>query len=328
MGSPKPGHSTRPTDSEDEIVERIRVLLGGGTPVLGLDDDCAVVALPGGGSVVVSVDSVVEGVHVDLDLCHPSDVGWKGLMRAASDLAAMGATPVGALVALCIPGGATHGAVSVSVMEGVAEAARAIECPVVGGDVSSGPTLVVSVTVLGSAEGGVQPLVHRSGAGAGDGLYVTGPCGASAAGLRLLRRGDLGEGAGAGVYAAAAAYRRPWARLEEGLAAREAGAKAMIDISDGLALDLHRLADRSHLGFALDEVPLAPEATEDEALGGGEDYELLVAMDPSHAAGYERRCADAGLRPPVRIGTLVGDITSRTWRGAPVGRLGWQHEIG
>src|ERR1700677_3398549 len=89
---------------EDETLERIRLALGGGIEAPGLRDDAALVEVPGGGSLVVSVDSVVDGVHVDLDLCSPADVGWKALMGALSDLAAMGARPVGALVALCVPG--------------------------------------------------------------------------------------------------------------------------------------------------------------------------------------------------------------------------------
>ena len=101
MGSPKLGRTTRLV--EDEILERIRQTLGGGIEPAGLRDDAAVVDVPGGGPLVVSVDSVVEGIHVDLALCSPGDVGWKALMGALSDLAAMGARPVGALVALCVP---------------------------------------------------------------------------------------------------------------------------------------------------------------------------------------------------------------------------------
>ena len=101
MGSPKPGH--RRSLSEDEMLELIRRTLGRGIETAGLRDDAASVAVPGGGSIVVSVDSVVEGVHVDLALCSAADVGWKAVMGALSDLAAMGARPLAALVALCAP---------------------------------------------------------------------------------------------------------------------------------------------------------------------------------------------------------------------------------
>ena len=111
-------------------------MLENGIEAFGLRDDAAVLGLPAGGPLVVSVDSVVEGVHVDLSLCSPGDVGWKALMGALSDLAAMGATPLAALVALCVPGGAGDGELALGVMAGVAEASAASGCPVVGGDVS------------------------------------------------------------------------------------------------------------------------------------------------------------------------------------------------
>ena len=231
-------------------------MVGNGIGAFGLRDDAAVVDVPGGGSVVVSVDSTVEGVHVDLSVCTAADVGWKALMGALSDLAAMGASPLGALVALCVPGGSGHGEVALGVMGGVAEASTATGCPVVGGDVSAAGELVVAVTVLGTVEGD-GTAVSRSGASAGDAVLVTGPCGGSAAGLRELRAG-AGSGSGSG---SGEAYRRPVARLREGEAARRAGAHAMIDVSDGLALDLHRLADASGVGFALDDVPVAEGAT-------------------------------------------------------------------
>ncbi|HEY6477660.1 MAG TPA: AIR synthase related protein, partial [Polyangia bacterium] len=97
-------------------------MLGNGIEAFDLRDDAAVLTIPGAGPLVVSVDSVVEGVHVDLAICSPGDVGWKALMGALSDLAAVGATPLGALVALCVPGGSGDGRLALGVMEGVAEA--------------------------------------------------------------------------------------------------------------------------------------------------------------------------------------------------------------
>ena len=136
-------------------------MVGNGIEAFGLRDDAAVLGLRGGGPLVVSVDSVVEGVHVDLSLCSPADVGWKALMGALSDLAAMGAAPLGALVALCVPGGSGEGDLALGVMAGVAEASAATGCPVVGGDVSGSATLVVAVTVLGTVEAGGHPAVPR-----------------------------------------------------------------------------------------------------------------------------------------------------------------------
>ena len=292
-------------------------MVGNGIEAFGLRDDAAVLDLSAGRPLLASVDSVVEGVHVDLSLCSPDDVGWKALMGALSDLAAMGAAPLGALVALCVPGGSGEGELALGVMGGVAEASAVAGCPVVGGDVSESGVLVVAVTVLGTVEDGGAP-VSRSGARPDDVLFLTGPCGGSAAGLRALR---TGTGAGA-------AYRRPLARLREGQVARRAGAHAMIDVSDGLSLDLHRLADASGVGFRLDEVPAADGATLDEALGGGEDYELLLAVSGPEADGLINAFEQDGLRLPARVGTVVADPTLRLFGDGPLERLGWQHRLG
>ena len=107
-------------------------------------------------------------MHVDLSLCSPADVGWKALMGALSDLAAMGAAPLGALVALCVPGGAGEGELALGVMAGVAEASAAAGCPVVGGDVSESGVLMVAVTVLGTSMDGGRRRSSRSGARPGD----------------------------------------------------------------------------------------------------------------------------------------------------------------
>jgi thiamine-monophosphate kinase len=316
VGSPKP------TDlpaiaGEDDLLQFIRGILGSGIEAFGLRDDAALVGVPGGGSLVVSVDSVVEGVHVDLSLCTPADVGWKALMGAVSDLAAMGASPIGALIALCVPGGSGNGALALGVIEGVAEASTTARCPIVGGDVSGAGQLVVGVTVLGSVVPGEFP-VTRAGATAGDAILVTGPCGGSAAGLRQLRaHAGLGQ-----------AYRRPVARLREGDAARRGGATAMIDVSDGLALDLHRLADASGVGFELGDVPVAEGATLEEALGGGEDYELVFTLAAANQELLEAAFEAEGLRPPIRIGVVAAEATERTHQGKPLARLGWQHRLG
>jgi thiamine-monophosphate kinase len=324
VGSPKLGRMSRLV--EDETLQRIRHALGGGIEAGGLRDDAAAVAVPNGGPVIVSVDSVVDGVHVDLGLCSPHDVGWKALMGALSDLAAMGARPIGALVALCVPEAAGGGEMTLGVMEGVAQASQASGCPVVGGDVSAAGVLVVSVTVMGTVDGGTP--VPRSGAAAGDVILVTGPCGGSAAGLRVLRSGAEVAGLDRVEAALAAAYRRPVARLAEGEAARRVGASAMIDVSDGLALDLHRLADVSGVGFTLDSVPVAEGATVDDALGGGEDYELVVVIGAGLADACARSWAGAGLRPLHRIGVVTADPSERTLRGRDLAQLGWQHRLG
>ncbi len=314
------------------MLQRIRGLVENGIEAFDLRDDAAVLDVAAG-PLVLSVDSVVEGVHVDLSVCSPGDVGWKALMGALSDLAAMGAAPLGALVALCVPGRSGEGELALGVTAGVAEASGASGCPVLGGDVSGAGELVVAVTVLGTVPGadgaaGSGP-VPRSGARAGDVVLVSGPCGASAAGLRQLRAGAPGApGADGAELDAGRAYRRPVARLREGEAARRAGVHAMIDVSDGLALDLHRLADASGVGFELDEVPVAPGATPEEALGGGEDYELVLAAAPGTVDALCAHFEDAGLRMPRPIGVIGADPSVRLLRGEPLARLGWQHRVG
>jgi len=277
---------------------------------LWIGDDAAVVPPPVG-SLVLSTDAAVAGVHADLDLVGLDDLGWKALTAAVSDLGAMGAIPRWALVTLCLPAGTDLDRLG----RGLADASAAWACPVVGGDLTTAAQVVVSVSVAGDLVGD-RPAVTRAGASAGDTLFVTGPLGASAAGLRLLRAGTT-------TGTPVAAHRRPTARLVEGRTARDAAATAMMDVSDGLALDLHRLADASGVGFVLDHVPVASGATLDEALGGGEDYELIVATaDPDGlAAAFDA----VGLRRPLPIGRCIADPAERLLDGQPVRRVGWQH---
>ncbi|MGH9083667.1 MAG: AIR synthase-related protein [Acidimicrobiales bacterium] len=123
-----------------------------------------------------------------------------------------------------------------------------------------------------------------------------------------------------------AAHRRPLARLDEGVVARLAGATAMIDVSDGLSIDLHRLADASSVGFRLDRVPVAEGATDDEALAGGEDYELVIAI--ADVVRLQRALAAAGLRPGIVVGACTADPAERLLAGRPLARRGWVHQLG
>jgi thiamine-monophosphate kinase len=293
------------------------------TGQIWIGDDAAVVAPPAG-PLVLATDAAVAGVHADLSLVGLDDLGWKALTAAVSDVGAMGGRPTHALVALCVPPGTDLDALAA----GVAEASGEWRCPVVGGDLSTAGQVVVSVAVAGVLDGDLPP-VTRGGASPGDRLLVTGPLGGSAAGLRLLReRATAPAGWRAPSYAAALvdAHLRPRARLAEGQAARSAGASAMIDVSDGLSIDLHRLADASGVGFRLVDVPVANGATRKDGLGGGEDYELVVATaDPD---GLAAAFASSGLRSPVTIGRCTTDPRERLLDGEPLPRLGWQHPVG
>ena len=330
----------------------------GRTPPPGeiwIGDDAALVMDSGGAPILLATDLVVAGVHVDLDLCTLSDLGFKAIMVTVSDLAAMGARPDHLLVSVAAPPGTDFELLA----SGMAQAAADTGAVVVGGDLSTAPVVVVSVAVTGSIVPGQGPgtgfgagaasgpgtgsgagaasgagaglsspsALTRSGARAGDRLFVTGPLGASAAGLRLLLEGTALRSAPSSLTALTAAllqaHRRPVARLAEGEAARLAGATAAIDISDGLSADVRHLADASGVGVALDLVPVAPGARDDEALGGGEDYELIVATgDPDRLVGAFEA---AGLRKPIAIGGCTGDPEERTLAGSDLPDIGWRH---
>jgi thiamine-monophosphate kinase len=300
---------------EDDVLDRIAKIVAQDTMAVGetyIGDDAAVLK-PFVGEAIISTDVSVFGVHLEESLFAIEDLGYKAVMAALSDLAAMGARPRGLVVAVTGPTGTDLDALH----QGVAEAALLANTPVVGGDLSRGRDVSVAVTVFGECPG--RGAVLRSGARPGDELLVTGPLGRAAAGLRRRREGaDLSD-------ELVEAHRRPWPRLSEGMAARGAHAHAMIDLSDGIGLDLHRLADASGVGFALDELPVAQGATEDEAISGGEDYELLIATnDPGR---LRMVFVDRGLRAPLTIGVVLEDPLTRTLRGDEFERRGFEHEL-
>lgn len=302
-----------------------------------IGDDAAVVCLTGTGTLLLALDEVVAGVHADLGLTSLADFGWKAMASCLSDIAAMGGLPDHALVGVAAPKGVDLD----ELYEGIGAAAEEFSCPVVGGDLSGAPGLVVTVAATGSCDG---PPVLRSGARPGDQVWVTGPLGSSAAGLRLLRAGGGASaggggrgveggadtpwthGAGGRIGTAVAArlassHARPVPRIAEGTAARLAGATAMIDVSDGLSIDLEHLARSSEVGVDLDRVPVAEGAALQEALGGGEDFELLFCVPP----GASVEAAFAGLRPPVRIGTCTAERGRVRLAGRDLPRAGWEH---
>ena len=296
---------------EFRVIERLRRLLPEPPPgQTWIGDDAAVVPPPTG-RLVLTCDAVVAGVHADLALVGLDDLGWKALSVSVSDVAAMGCRPLYALVTVCGPP-----ETDIDLLyAGIAEAAERYGCPVVGGDLAGAPQLVVSVSVAGETGDGAPVL--RAGARPGDRVFVTGQLGASAAGLRLLREGSQDP--------VTMAHRRPLARVAEGTAARTAGASAMVDVSDGLSADVAHLAGASGVGVALAVVPVAGRATPEEALGGGEDYELVfTAPDPGDVAAA---FAEAGLRPPLAIGVCTTDPAERSLAGKPLASAGWEHDF-
>jgi thiamine-monophosphate kinase len=275
------------------------------------------------GGLVVATDPMVEGVHFLRSLTTLADAGWKALARNVSDVAAMGAVPWRCVVSVV---GASEEDL-VALYDGLLEAASHWSCPVVGGDLASGPGLVVTVTLLGRLPEGAAPLL-RSGARAGDGLYVSRPLGLGAAGLRHLRddpeamggwrRPRPPDGTAPGLSRAARWYARPGPDVAFALDVRAAGATAAIDVSDGLAQDLDHIARASGVGFRLDRVPVHEEATLEEALHGGDDYQLAFSCpDPG----------DGDVVPGIRIGTCTEDPDERTIEGRPLAVTGWEHPM-
>jgi thiamine-monophosphate kinase len=284
-----------------------------------IGDDAAVVTL-GEQDVrwLMATDLVVAGVHFDLDLSDLEDVGYKALMVTISDFAAMGTRPAYALASVAAPAGTelTH------LGAGLAEAARDTGTVVVGGDLSESPVLVVSTAAFGDGHGTMAPLL-RSAARPGDHLFVTGPLGRSAAGLRILRRG--GTSSTPEEDGLIRAHRRPVARVAEGQIARASGAAAAIDLSDGLTSDVIQLARSSRVGVALHDLPVAPGATREEALHGGEDYELLIATGEPDA--LIEAFAGAGVAPPLPIGSCTARPGEYSLDGGPLPPGGWRHRF-
>ncbi len=245
---------------------------------VGPGDDAAVLA----GGWVVSTDLSIEHVHFRTEWLSHREAGYRATAAALSDLAAMAAEPVGVLVSLAVPDAPEREDLAVELYGGVAEAAGASGAAVLGGDLTRSPgPWIVDVTVVGRAD----PPVLRSGAAAGDEIWVTGVLGAPAAAVRIWREGGVPS------EALRAAFRRPVPRIPEARwLCERAGVRALVDLSDGLAGDAGHLAAASAVGVVLDleAVPVAGAAAEalgagaalDAALHGGEDYELLVAARP------------------------------------------------
>jgi thiamine-monophosphate kinase len=285
-----------------------------------IGDDAAVLPGTGPGWLLFAADTAVGGVHADLTLTSLDDFGWKAMTSSVSDLAAMGAEPGHALVTVA----GLPGTDLTSLYDGLGAAASAYGCPIVGGDLANADSLVVTVAVTGYC---AEPPVLRSGARPGDEVWVTGPLGGSAAGLRAYRLAAQGLPVGDELTpderrSLLAAHARPRALLAAGRAARLAGATAMIDVSDGLVADLGHISSRSRVGVRLESVPVARGATLDEALGGGEDFALVFCAPV--AAPVER--SFARLPPPLRIGVCTDDPSERTLQGRPLPDVGWQHQ--
>lgn len=322
--------------TEDALIASLRDLVRAPhrRVLIGIGDDAAVWQPSRSHRSVITTDALVEGVHFNLQTMPLADVGWRSMTSNLSDAAAIGARPVLATVALMLPATLDEGAV-LELYSGIAAAASEAGCAIAGGDLSRAPVLALSITVVGE----VRPsnLKTRSGGRPGDVLAVTGPLGASRAGLdcadneSMLSQPLRDEALGA--------HRRPKARWREGLwLSASANVHAMMDLSDGLATDARRLCAASRCAGRIDSVPVArcaqaaaaalgfdPQAY---ALAGGEDFELLLAVQPrafGHLAGrYAKRFG----RKLERVGDLregSGLFMRKGGREEPVTATGWDH---
>lgn len=240
-----------------------------GDAASGIGDDAAILDLASGERLVVSTDTAVLDVHFRREWLSAEEIGFRSTMAALSDLAAMAARPVGVLLALTLPRDWSEQLEPLA--RGVGEAARHCSVPIVGGDLTSGRELSLTITVLGGA---ARPL-SRAAARDGDHVYVTGILGGPAAAVRAWY---------AGAQPSAwcrARFARPSARIREALWLAERGAHAMIDISDGLGSELRHLAraSRARLRVDLDRVPRGPGVEWADAIRGGDELELLFTAN-------------------------------------------------
>jgi thiamine-monophosphate kinase len=248
--------------------------------IVGVEHDAAQIA-----GLVLTQDALVEGVHFRLDRLSWADLGWRAAVVNLSDLAASGAAPLGLLVSLALPPDTVLADV-IALYEGIAETGVAV----VGGDTTAAAEVVVSVTAVGRS----ARVPGRAGAMPGDLLVVTGPLGGAGAAFRRER------------------YVRPPLRLDEGRALASS-AHALVDLSDGLAVDAGHVARRSaaRLVIELDDVPLAPGATIAD-LGFGEDFELLAAVPDAQGFDVIGR-VEAGAGVELRRAGATYDLR------------GWEH---
>ncbi len=300
---------------EFELLAKLRERLPPAGPRVrvGSGDDAAV-TVPGGAT-ATSVDALVEGVHFRREQATLAQIGHKALASALSDLAAMGAEAGEAYVIVGVPPDLGEDG-CLELIDAIVAIATQTGTTLAGGDVTRAPVLTLAVTVVGHAASAEQ-LVGRGGAEPGDALVLTGQIGGAAAGLLLLERPDLA----AAVPERTAERLRlrqlvPTPRLAAGRALASAGARAMIDLSDGLGGDARHLSKESGVGIEIDagKLPLADGVTKvaaaagrgalELAVAGGEDYELLAALPPGR---LDEAAARIGEAAETRL-TQVGEV--------------------
>lgn len=311
---------------EDELTAAIAKLVSRdhSRVCLSIGDDAAAWQPSRSNRSVITTDALIENVHFSLAYMSFTEVGWRAMAANLSDIAAMGARPVLATVALGIPADATQEQV-LRLYDGLDACAKYAGAEIVGGDLTRAPSWTLAITVIGEVR--ATNLKTRSGARDGDVLAVTGPVGASFAGLNILR-GELTLASDV-QKTAIAAHTHPIPRVREGAwLGAQASVRAMMDCSDGLSTDLARLARASGVRARLEVIPVAPGATPEYALSGGEDFELLVSVAGrafKHVAARYRARFERDL---LRIGTVEageGVVVVKQGSEEPLTTTGWEH---
>ena len=323
------------TGEERIIAEFLAPLTMGDAGALGLRDDCAVLMPPPGHELVLTTDSLIEGVHF-----LPGDVpAFKALAVNVSDLVAKGASPRAYLLTLALPAVPTR-AFMLQLAGDLAEAQAVFGCHLVGGDTDRTPgPLTLTIAAIGTVLQG--QTVRRTGAREGDALFLTGTIGDAALGLKLRHNREVADAAGLDAVARehlSARFSRPQPLLATAALVRRY-ARAAMDVSDGLVKDLSRLAAASQVKAiaSIERVPIsapaasmvaAGVATRTELLTGGEDYEVLFTVAPEQVEAMTR-FASRNAIPVTQIGETVAGAGVE-WRNKSGGSVefevgGWDH---
>lgn len=274
--------------------------------IKSIGDDCAILRPRSNEDLVFTTDFLLEGRHFELATHTAANIGHKALARSLSDLAAMGSAPVFCLISLAIPPALTAHWLK-SFYRGFLALASRYRITLAGGDLARFNKVLVDVMCCGRVPRG--KALTRGGAKPGDSIYVTGELGASAHGLST-RRGPSWR-----------RHLRPEPRIEAGILLRRLYASACMDLSDGLSLDLARLCRESQVSAEIGSIPIARHATLQEALHGGEDYELLFTAPPK-----KKVPARLGSLAVTRIGIITRGNPSRVrLNGLSLGPKGFDH---
>ena len=259
-----------------------------------IGDDAAIVEVPPGEKLVITTDTSVDGIHFRHEWLNHFEIGYRATAAALSDLAAMGAHPLGIVIALTLPEADRLEARALAT--GIREGASAVLCPIVGGDLSSGKTLSLTITALG----GVARPLSRGGAKAGQRVYVTGFLGGPEAAVRAWRAGKEPSERDRARFA------NPIPRIDPAIGLAQRGASSAIDISDGLIADLGHVAaaSRVRIEIDVDRIPRVEGVSPIEAANSGEEYEIVVTAP---AINTEDFSSEFGLQL-TEIGRVVAGL--------------------